>query len=122
MNYLKSIFLFTVCVYCLSSCDITDPKLGHNPPKNLVGTAGIEEAALSWEKPKNPNLYFSGYHIYMNGTKIEPKITNVTNKKITHTVRGITAGVKVFYIRAEYELGLESEPSNTITVIVLPAL
>ena len=119
--------LFTKIYYCLlavvllllMSCDVTDPKLGHNPPRNLQGEPGPGKATLTWEKPKNPNAYFSGYYIYQNTTKLEDKIENTSSKHITHVIPNLNTGTYIYYVVAAYSSGIYSEPSNIVNVIVL---
>ena len=112
-------FFFAVILLLIMSCDITDPKLGHNPPRKLKGEPGPGRATLTWEKPKNPNAFFSGYYIYQNFTRLENKIENTSSKKITHVIPNLSTGTYVYYVVAAYSSGINSEPSNMVNVIVL---
>ena len=112
-------YLLLACfLFLLLSCDVTDPKLGHNPPRKLKVEPGPGRASLSWERPKNPNNFFSGYYIYQNGSRLENKVTNITGKTVSYTIRDLPTGTYVYHVVASYATGVDSTPSNVVTVVV----
>jgi len=79
-------------------------------PTNLHATSPATQANLSWTA--SPDA--ASYNVYRNGTLIG----NTSNTTYTDSP---TSGQYSYYVKAVGVGGLESDPSNTITVIVATA-
>ncbi len=84
-------------------------------PQNLQGTAGNQQASLSWQAPSSTGGLPITYSVFRNGTQIAQNVTTTS-----YTDTGLTNGdTDTYYVEAVNSVG-SSSPSNSVSVTPQP--
>ena len=117
VNYAPTTTTASTGTITISSNSSTNPTV----TVNLSGTGVTHEVDLSWSAPSSSIIPIAGYHIYRaTGTSTSYQLLNSSvDTQTSYADKSVASGTSYsYYVKSVDALGLESSPSNQITVTV----